>query len=50
LSRLRPAFDEAFAKLDRYVDFAMLEPVALDRLARVQLGSGLIALKATTAS
>jgi hypothetical protein len=42
--RTERAFDEALAEIGRYVDFNAFEVVAYDTLARVQLGSGLIAL------
>jgi hypothetical protein len=42
--RLEALFDEALARLDREIGFDRFEVINCDRLARVQLGSGLIVL------
>ena len=42
--RLERAFDEVLAELKRHVDFGAFKVFPCDTLARVQLGSGLIAL------
>jgi len=42
--RLEQVFDEAHAELARHVDFRAFVTIECDRLARTQLGSGLIAL------
>lgn len=45
-ARLEAVFDEALSDIGRSVDFDAFEPVDCDTLARVQLGTGLIALNA----
>lgn len=44
VDRLEAAFSEALAEIDRLVDFGALEVMECDRLAKIQLGSGLIVL------
>jgi len=44
LERLSPAFDAALRQLGRYIDFGAFEVFSCKTLAKVQLGSGLIAL------
>ncbi len=46
IARLERVFDDAHAELARYVDFGAFKVVPCDKLAKVQLGSGLIALNA----
>ncbi|WP_066965216.1 hypothetical protein [Rhizorhabdus dicambivorans] len=46
IPRLEAAFDEALAGIAAHVDFDAFEAIPYDRLARVQLGSGLVALNA----
>jgi hypothetical protein len=42
--RLAAAYDDAFASVDAVLGLSLLEPYDCDTLARVQLGTGLIAL------
>jgi hypothetical protein len=44
--RLERVFDDALARSDREIGFSAFRPIDCDTLARVQLGSGLIALNA----
>lgn len=44
IERLDPAFDAAIAQIDQYVDLSACVPIDHDTLARVQLGSGLVAI------
>ena len=44
IERLEHVYAQALAELDRYVDFRTFRVIDCDTLARVQLGSGLIAL------
>jgi hypothetical protein len=44
IERCDAAFDQALAEIQRYVDFDAFEIIPCDTLARVQLGSGLIAV------
>jgi hypothetical protein len=50
IERLDAVFDDALAEIDREVDFGAFDVIDYDTLARVQLGSGLIALNATLES
>jgi hypothetical protein len=49
IERLEPAFDQALAELGRHIDLNAFQPFDCDTLARVQLGSGLIALNSILA-
>jgi hypothetical protein len=44
IERCDSAFDQVLAEIQRYVDFDAFEVIPCDTLAKVQLGSGLIAL------
>jgi hypothetical protein len=44
IERLERLYEQALAELDRYIDFKAFRVVECDTLARIQLGSGLIAL------
>ncbi len=47
--RLERAFEEALDQLDRLIDFSAMESISHGTLARVQLGSGLVALNSLLA-
>jgi hypothetical protein len=49
LARLGPVFDAAIADLWEHLSFGTYEPLACDKLAQLQLGSGLIALNSVLA-
>src|SRR5262249_30247986 len=50
LNRLEHAYEDALHDIQRHVDFAAFEPIDHSTLARVQLGSGLIALTSLLAN
>jgi hypothetical protein len=50
IERLERAYTEALAEIDRQVDLAAFKVIDCDSLARIQLGSGLIALNSVLES
>jgi hypothetical protein len=49
IERLESIFSDAIDAMKTHIDFDAYEPIELDRLARAQLGSGLIALNSVLA-
>jgi hypothetical protein len=49
VARLEAALDDAYDEIDRRCDLNLIQPFSCDTMARVQLGSGLIALNSLLA-